>query len=285
MAWLNISGTVIAYVSTASGKIYAFNVDNRSWVSSSPVYVSGQPGTLRSLMKAPVPVTPTPSPTTTPSPSATLSAGASPSNSASPSYTGTSSRTPTTTGTGSPSQTSTGTPSPTPSPVNLFSGAGADLVVMRIASGVASNIATPALIDVLRRGADNDAQLTVAGTVPMPMSPSSDPSQLRLTVAGTDTRWGALSRSDDGRYIVVAGVDAAPGAAWSAEKRTVGTLSFTGEVNVSTSFLPSQMYANGIFAAGSVDGSGFWACGAGTATNLRGVAYIPAGNRSGTVVW
>jgi hypothetical protein len=110
---------------------------------------------------------------------------------------------------------------------------------------------------------------------------------MRLTVAGTDTRWGGLSRSGDGSLLVVAGVDAAAGTAWSASRRTVGTLRFDGAIDVSTSF-NSSMYGTGIFGAASVDGSGFWAVGGASLITTRGVWYTPARStsfRNTSIVW
>jgi len=165
--------------------------------------------------------------------------------------------------------------------------AGAGLVVVRVASAVTASVTTPLLLDALALGASPDAQLTCLGTVPMPMLPPGEPEQMRLTVAGTDTRWGGLSRSGDGSLLVVAGVDAAAGAAWSTSRRTVGTLRFDGAIDVSASFNAS-MYSTGIFGAASVDGSGFWAVGGAPLITTRGVWYIPARGtsfRNTSIVW
>jgi hypothetical protein len=188
--------------------------------------------------------------------------------------------------TATPTSTATGTRSATVTPsrtsVNLLA-SGAALVVARVASDATSAVTTPLLLDVLAAGATPSSPMSVLGTVTMPVGTPG----MRLTVAGTDTRWGGLSRSDDGRFVVVAGVDAAPGSAQAGTRRTVGTLAWNGTVVVNTAF-NSSVNSNGLFGAGSVDGTSFWVSGAGTTAQARGVWHIFAGRdggRNGTIVW
>ena len=294
VAALTVAGVRVAYVTTATGKIYAFNIDSKTWLNNGrAVYNDTQGGTLRAIMLSPTTATPSATPTTTST--ATLSEGAtasstftpSISNTASPSSTrsSTASMTVSPPGTPSGSNTPSNSPTPTPSSVNVLTGAA--IVVARVATGVAASITTPLLLDALSLGAAPGAQLSLLGTVSMPMLPPSDPSQMRLTVAGTDTRWGGLSRSGDGRMLCVAGIDAAAGSTWATVRRTVGSVLYDGSIDVSATF-NTTMYTTGIYGAASVDGSGFWAVGGSGSITTRGVWYITARGtsfRNTSIIW
>lgn len=161
-------------------------------------------------------------------------------------------------------------------------------MVARIARSATASVATPLLLDALALGASPDAQLTRTGTIPMPVLPSADPAQMRLTVGGVNTLWGSLSRSGDGRMLVVAGVDAAPGSPVVNVSRVVGTVSFDGVVDVSTAVGGdgSTIYNTGIWSATTVDGSGFWTVGSSTNNLWRGNFYTPAGTyNNATLIW
>ena len=273
-----------AYVTTGTGKIYCLDTAARAWLNGgNPVYAAPAGFALRGIALAPVAPSASSSPTMTSSPTASASVTATEtrqpdiSPTSSGSVTASSSSTPsvslTMSGTPSSSVTALSTPTPSPSSVNVL--AGASIVVARVATGVASTLTTPLLLDALSLGAAPGAPLSLLGTVSMPMLPPSDPSQMRLTVAGTDTRWGGLSRSGDGRMLCVAGIDAAAGSAWAAVRRTVGSVMYDGSIDVSATF-NTTMYTTGIFGAASADGSGFWAVGGSGSMATRGVWYITA---------
>jgi hypothetical protein len=280
----------VAYVSTSvNGRIYGFDTSTRTWVNGgAAVYAAPAGFALRGIALAPVSPSATPSASSTSSPtsspSATMSSGASISNTATPPPTVTSSptasRSPTSSvsatasPTASTSISATATATPSNSPVDVLPGG--DMVVLRVATGVAATIATPVLLDVLVLGGSPDAQLSRTGTITMPVLPPTVPGQMRLTVGGTDSRWGQLSRSDDGRFICIAGVNAAPGSAWASAARTIGTLGYDGVVDVSTAF-NSTMFSNGLWSASSSDGSAFYAVGSAPTALTRGIWYITAG--------
>jgi hypothetical protein len=280
----------VAYVSTNTGKVFAFDTEARSWINDGAALYTAPSGfALRGMAAAPVAPSATPSPTASSTASTSLTATASPSPdpavspTSSTSVTGsvspTASLTPSASITPSSSATPSNTPSPSPSAVNVLPGA--DIVVARVATGVASGVATPLLLDALAEGATPGSPLSLLGTVTMPLAAGSP----RVTVSGADTRWGALSRSMDGRYVVVAGVDAAPGGAVTGVARTIATLSFTGAISVPASF-NSTVFSGGIFSAASVDGtSGFWATGAAAVVGYRGVWWVNATIPNGRVTW
>ena len=282
----------VVYVSTAAGKIFGLDYVNRVWVNSGAAVYTAPPGSaLRGMALAPVPPssTATPSASTSSSqsvsatPSQTRNPDASPTSTSSitPSGTASASVTPPPSTTASSSATPTGTPLPTPSPANAFVLQGAQLAVVRVQSGVAATLASPAVIDVLSSA--GSTQLTLQGSIPLPMLPPSDSSQYRLTLGGSDTRWGSLSRSGDGRLLVIGGIDAAPGGAVTGARRVIGTLSYTGAIDVSTS-VNGTLGLTGIWAAASNDGSGFWSLLGSPNALERGIFYTQAGGNVGTMV-
>jgi hypothetical protein len=93
-----------------------------------------------------------------------------------------------------------------------------------------------------------------------------------LTNSGSATSEGALTRSVDGRYLVLAGYDAAVGTASVAGttsatvNRIVGRVDFTKtSAGIDTTTRMNDAYSgNNIRSATTVDGSRFWTGGAGT---------------------
>jgi hypothetical protein len=157
---------------------------------------------------------------------------------------------------------------------------GGSLVAVRLTGSTTA--ATAVLLDVL---AISGGVLSLVGSLPMPMLPPADPAQFRLTVGGADTRWGGLTLSGDGQYLVVAGCDAAPGTSVAGATRVVGTLRYDGVVDVSTS-LGGGAYTNAIWGAATQDATEFWTVGSSATASLRGVWFVPAGTvGGGSMIW
>jgi len=151
--------------------------------------------------------------------------------------------------------------------------------VVRIGDGSAAltGNATPVFVEE-RKVADG----TLLGTLSMPTSANG--SNARFTDSGTATSDGALSLSVDGRFLSLAGYDAAVGTAGvaglasSTTNRVIGRINAAGNIDTSTRF-NTAFNANNIRSAVSLDGSGFWASGAGGATG--GAWFISLGTTGG----
>ncbi len=98
-----------------------------------------------------------------------------------------------------------------------------------------------------------------------------------LTLSGTATSEGLITRSDDKRYILMAGYDAAPGTATvntttsAAVNRVVGRMDASGNIDVTTA-LTDYASAGNPRSVVSTDGSVFWVSG----SNV-GVRYATLG--------
>lgn len=103
-----------------------------------------------------------------------------------------------------------------------------------------------------------------------------------LTASGSATSELNLTRSGDGRYLVLTGYDAAVGitgvasSAVANTSRVVGRVAADGTVNTS-SLVTDAFDANNIRAAYSADGSSFYAVG-----GNGGVRYLPLGGSGAT---
>ncbi|MBI5534687.1 MAG: TonB-dependent receptor [Deltaproteobacteria bacterium] len=124
---------------------------------------------------------------------------------------------------------------------------------------------------------------SLAGAIinlPVAVSGANQP----LTLAGSSTSEGSLSRSADGRYTTVAGYAAVPGTAGisgttsAVNNRVVGRIDAAGTVDSSTRF-DVAFSAGNIRGAATSDGTGFWAHGSNS-----GVWYIPLGTTGGTQI-
>jgi len=106
----------------------------------------------------------------------------------------------------------------------------------------------------------------------------------RLTMSGTATSEGGLSLSADGRYVLLAGYDAAPGvanivgSASATVNRVAARIDVAGNVDTSTAFA-GAFDGNNVRSATSTDGSEIWIAGAGNATG--GVWYNLFGATTG----
>ncbi|MBF9220950.1 T9SS type A sorting domain-containing protein [Hymenobacter ruricola] len=152
-----------------------------------------------------------------------------------------------------------------------------NLVVLRVGDGAASltSAATPAYLQ----------EYTPAGvlvqTIPLPTATSGN--NRSLTVAGSSSTDGGMTRSANGAYLVLAGYDAAPGTAAVAgldpstgANRIVGRVAADGTVDTSTRLTDAT---GNLRSAATVDGSSFY-----TSGSSGGVRYVPYANAGASVV-
>jgi hypothetical protein len=151
-----------------------------------------------------------------------------------------------------------------------------DVLVVRIGDGSATLSTSAAAVFLERRsGADGASVATIA----LPTAVSG--SQRRLTLSGTATSEGALARSADGKYVTLAGYDAAPGTATVASSttasvnRVVGRVDSAGTIDTSTA-LDVAFNAASVRAAVTEDGTAFWVAG-----QSSGVQYATLGSTTG----
>ncbi|WP_170113308.1 Calx-beta domain-containing protein [Ahniella affigens] len=162
-----------------------------------------------------------------------------------------------------------------------------NLAVARVGtgSGALSAAATAVFID------EYTTSGTLVQSIPLPTADSG--ANQTLTVAGSSTSEGMLTRSTDDRYLVLTGYDAAPGTASvagttaAATNRIIGRVDATGSVDTTTG-LNSAFNTSNIRSAATADGSGIWAGGTG-ASGTGGIWYqtfgvIGAGTQVSTTV-
>ncbi len=151
-----------------------------------------------------------------------------------------------------------------------------NLVVVRVGDGSAalSGAAAPVFLDEVR------PEGSVVQSVAMPTSVMTD--NARLTLSGSATSEGFLSRSADGRYLVLAGYDADVGTASvvntsaAVVNRVVARVDAVLNVDTSTRIIDGFNNAN-VRSVASDDGSRFWVAGNG-ALGTGGIRYVPLGN-------
>ena len=126
-----------------------------------------------------------------------------------------------------------------------------NLVVYRVGTGAAAlaGTATSVFLD----------EYTPAGTFvqSIPLPTTTVGSQHALTSSGTSSAEGMMTRSADGRYLILPGYDAALGAAiaTTASNRVLARVDATGAIDTST-FEPGS--AGNIRSATSTDGTTLW---------------------------
>ncbi len=135
-----------------------------------------------------------------------------------------------------------------------------NVVVLRVGdgSGSLSSAAAPVFLD------EYSPSGALVQSVPMPTTGSGD--QRRLVASGSATSEGALALSADGRYLTLAGYDAAPGTAAIAGtpsatvSRVVARVDAAGAVDTTTA-LADAFTGTNIRGAVTDDGSRFWTTG------------------------
>lgn len=148
-----------------------------------------------------------------------------------------------------------------------------DVVVYRVGSGSGNlvNTGNPVFLD--QYAADGSAVRSVA--VPSSVAGTNQP----LVASGTATSEGQLSRSADGRYVLLTGYGRAPGGsgslsgtASSAVPRVVGRMNADGVVNTRSAFTDFSD-GNNPRSATSRDGTDLWLAG-----GAGGVRYAAFGS-------
>lgn len=148
-----------------------------------------------------------------------------------------------------------------------------NIVVCRVGDGAASLSANAAQVFL--------DEYTTTGTLVRSVAVPSTTAGARLTVTGNSTTECEITRSADGRYIIIPGYDAAPGAASPASAtsatvpRVIGRVDSNVNFNLSTT--TTSFSAQNIRSAASTDGSSFWAVGSGTGTIYTTLASTGAG--------
>jgi uncharacterized repeat protein (TIGR01451 family) len=150
-----------------------------------------------------------------------------------------------------------------------------NVVIYRIGTGTGSlvNLGNPVFLD------EYSPTGVLVQSVALPTVVNG--AQKRLIASGTATSEGLLSRSADGRFIVVPGYDATPphtssltGTASAVVNRVIGRVDGAGGIDTSTA-LTDAYDANNFRGATSNDGTQFWVAGNGSATT-GSVRYVSA---------
>lgn len=161
--------------------------------------------------------------------------------------------------------------------------------VVRVGDGVDALAASSTAVFLEER----DAAGTVLRTIALPTTANG--AQAAFTLQGTASAEGGLSRSTDGRYVVLAGYAATTGIAningtvnrstdATPTNRVIARVAADGTVDTSTLLL-NAFSAASVRAASTVDGSGFWASGTSSGSpNTGGVHYAPFGNTAATTI-
>ena len=152
------------------------------------------------------------------------------------------------------------------------------LVVVRVGSGsgALSSVATQVFLDEFTTGG------VLVQSLALPTSISG--ADRALTLSGSATSEGGLSRSADGRFLLLAGYDAAPGTAGvvattsTATPRVIARVGNAGTIDTTTSF-DNQFGGNNIRSVASLNGTDLYAVGANS-----GVVYTTFGASSGTSI-
>lgn len=162
----------------------------------------------------------------------------------------------------------------TAAPIDL---AGADLtplpaptefIVLRVGDGT-SALAGTATAGFLERRKVSDGSMVGA---PKALPTAAAGTNRILTITGSSTAEGQLSRSEDGKFVLVGGYDAAVGMATSSgsANRTIGRLDSLGNLDTSTS--SDFLTGNSFRGVASNNGTDLWAAGA------SGIVYTTFGS-------
>lgn len=146
-----------------------------------------------------------------------------------------------------------------------------EVMVARVGDGTATLAANTGAAVFLERHRIADGMLI--GT-PVAMPTAANGANRPFSLSGTGVSEGALTRSVDGRYVLLAGYDAPPGttALLDNSKRVVGRVAADGTTNTTTSFDGISGAGNNVRGAASTDGTALWVSG------VLGIAYTTLGN-------
>ena len=145
-------------------------------------------------------------------------------------------------------------------------------VVVRLGDGTAALTSAAAATSLLEYTPTG----TLVQTLALPVADAGP--NLALTEAGSATADASLTRSADGRYLILAGYNATPGTAALAAtaaattNRLVGRIAADGSINTTTRI--SDAFSGGnIRGAASVNGAAFYVVG-----SVKGVVYSTLGS-------
>ena len=146
-----------------------------------------------------------------------------------------------------------------------------EVMVARVGDGTATLAANTGAAVFLERHRIADGTL-IGTAVAMPTAASG--ANRPFTLSGNGVSEGALTRSVDGRYVLLAGYDATPGTTplLDNSKRVVGRVAVDGTVDTSTSFDGISGAGNNVRGAASTNGMALWVSG------VLGIAYTTLGN-------
>jgi hypothetical protein len=155
------------------------------------------------------------------------------------------------------------------------SSGGAAVVVYRVGDGIGTLVNTGNAV-FLDAFTSSGGAPTCSTALPIAASGNNH----ILVASGTATSEGFLTRSTDGRYIVLTGYDVAPGGSTSltttAAARVVGRVDGSGNIDTTTA-LTDFAVGNNPRSAASTDGTNLWVGGA-----AGGVRYATLGATAST---
>ncbi len=147
-----------------------------------------------------------------------------------------------------------------------------EFLVVRVGDGAAALSAAATAVFLERRKVADGMQVGAARPLPTAVSGTNR----RLTLGGTSAAEGELTRSADGKYLLLGGYDAAVGTASVGSSmsatinRVIGRLDAAGALDTSTA--GDFFSANNLRGVTSTDGSALWAAGS------SGIVYTTFGS-------
>jgi len=191
-------------------------------------------------------------------------------------------------GMGGTSSASSGSSSSSGSGGNGGSGGGGEplpIVLLRIGDGFTALTSAASPVSLEWRLSDGAPTPGGPGTTGMPQSTVG--ANFTFTLSGTATSEGHLSRSANGKYVLLAGYAAGVGTAnvsgLSADvaPRVVGRIDAFGTVNTST-LVSGAFSGSNVRGATSTDGASIWV--SGNSTTTGGVHFVTLGSVSGNQI-
>ncbi len=146
-----------------------------------------------------------------------------------------------------------------------------NLVVLRYGDGLPALTSAAATVSLV--------EYTPSGILVQTISVPSTGTD-KLTASGSATSEGGLTLSGDGRYLSFIGYDAIAGTAsiaGTSSNKVVARVGTNGVVDLTTKIPNADISGNNPRGAVTMDGTGFWVCGA-----AGGVRYVPFGNPAST---
>ena len=148
-----------------------------------------------------------------------------------------------------------------------------ELWILRVGDGTAALASVATAVFIERRASTDGTTRAATLNLPIAMSGSNRP----ITLSGTATSEGSLTRSPNGRYVTLAGYGAAPGLASVATSaaatvpRVVARVDAMGTIDTATP-LGVGFGGGNVRGAVTVDGTSFWVAGTGSP---GGIQYQP----------